>query len=94
MKLALILMFMLFLWPESFEVGSSNLGNPTYQKNFFNIASKYAKITTITAEGKGNILPEITYSDYTDKQTFFSEAEELTDSSYLEVFKKNPWYFY
>ena len=76
-----------------FEKGEGVLApHPEYQKIFFNIASKYIKITTITVEGKGNVLPSITYSDFTGKQTLFKENKDLTDISILNSLTKSPWY--
>jgi len=63
-----------------------------YQKNFFDIASKYVKITTITVEGKGNVLPSITYSDFTGKQASFKENQDLIDISIMNALHKSPWY--
>jgi hypothetical protein len=36
-----------------------------YCYNYFNIAQKYAKITTITINGETNFLPSMTYKDFT-----------------------------
>ena len=63
-----------------------------YQKNFFDIASKYIKITTVTLDGKSDILPSITYSDFTGKQASFKENQDLIDISIMNALHKSPWY--
>ena len=66
--------------------------DPVYQKKFLNIATKYSKITTITLEGKGSILPSITYSDYTKKEPIYRENIHLSDISNLKTFAEFPGY--
>jgi len=61
-----------------------------YEKKFLEIASKYAKITTITVEGKGNVLPAVTYNELTGKQTIFKENQNLTDISTLNMLSAFP----
>ena len=63
-----------------------------YQKKFLDIASKYSKITTITLQGKGSVLPSITYSEYTKKEPIFRENVELSDISNLKTFAEWPGY--
>jgi len=66
--------------------------NPKYQERFFNIASKYAKLTTITLDGKGSILPAKTYYEFSGKEPKFRENYELMKSSMLKTLSEDPWY--
>jgi len=76
-----------------FEKGEGvHAPHPGYQKSFFDIACKYIKITTITMEGKSNVLPSITYTDFTGQEIFFKENKDLTDISILNSLTKSPWY--
>ena len=63
-----------------------------YDKKFFNIATKYLKITTITLQGKGNVLPGISYIDYTKKEPKYSENIYLSNISNLKTFAEWPGY--
>ena len=63
---------------------------PEYQKKFLNIASKYINIKTITLEGKGTILPSITYNQYTGKKPIFCENTDLCDLSNLNTLSTWP----
>ena len=56
------------------------------------IATKYVKITTITAEGEGSILPAITYNNFTGKKVLFKENYDLTDASLFKVLQSYQWY--
>ena len=66
--------------------------NLEYEKNFLNIAKKYVELSTITLEGKGNVLPGKTYFEFTGKKPKFHENFELMDKSMLNVLSKNPWF--
>ena len=66
--------------------------NLEYEKKFLNIASKYVDFTTITLEGKGNVLPAKTYNEFTGKEPKFKENFDLMNKSVLDVLSKNPWY--
>ena len=63
-----------------------------YDKKFFNIATKYSKITTITLQGKGNVLRAINYNDYTKKVPEYRENIDLSDISNLKTFAEWPGY--
>lgn len=63
-----------------------------YEKKFLNIATKYSKITTITLQGKGSVLPAISYSDYTKKEPVYKENIDLSDISNLKTFAEWPGY--
>jgi len=65
---------------------------PEFQKSFLDIATKYVKITTITVEGEGSILPAITYNNFTGKKVLFKENYDLTDASLFKVLKSYQWY--
>ncbi len=65
--------------------------NPDYQKNFLSIAEKYAKITTITLEGKGSYLPSKTYFEFTGKKPKFRENFDLMNNSMLKTLSEDPW---
>lgn len=65
---------------------------PKYQENFFNIAKKYTKITTITLEGDGTFLSSKTYKEFTGKEPSFKENYDLMDNSMLNTLSKDPWY--
>lgn len=52
---------------------------PDYDLDFFVLASKYIKITTLTLEGGSKILPYVTYKDYTCKDPIFKENLDLID---------------
>ena len=76
-----------------FEKGRGTMKpEPIYEKKFLDIASKYSKITTITLQGKGSILPAITYSEYTKKEPIYRENIDLSDISYLKTFAEWPGY--
>lgn len=66
--------------------------HPEYSKKFFNLASKYANITTVTSSGIGSVLPSITYQKLTGTELHFRENSELTHPSNLKVFSNWPGY--
>ena len=68
------------------------LKNLEYQESFFNIATKYAKLTTITLNGKGSILPAKTYYEFTGKEPKFRENHDLMITSMLKTLSEEPWY--
>lgn len=63
-----------------------------YEKFFLNIANKYAKLITITLDGKSSFLPAQTYFEFTGKEPKFKENYDLMDKSMLDTLSKNPWY--
>ena len=63
---------------------------PDYQRRYLEIAQKYAKITTITMEGGSNVLPAITYTEYTGRPLAFRENHELTDIEMLKLLDTWP----
>lgn len=66
--------------------------NFEYEKIFLNIANKYAKLLTITVDGKSSFLPAQTYYQFTGKEPKFRENYDLMDKEMLDVLSKNPWY--
>ena len=76
-----------------FEKGKGKISKkPQYLENFLNIAKKYANLTTITIDGKGNNLPAKTYFEFTGKQPNFKENYDLMDDSMLKILSKDPWF--
>lgn len=73
-------------WYENGEGLSRNIQD--YQKDFFTIAKKYANITTITLNGKSDILDYITYEDFTKKTLEYKENIQLINEKYLLALKK------
>jgi hypothetical protein len=63
-----------------------------YEKKFFNIASKYANIKTITLDGGSSVLPSITYSKYTGRPLCYHENHEITDIETLKLLATWPDY--
>tara|TARA_B100000902_G_C27304373_1_gene914586 strand:+ start:6 stop:875 length:870 start_codon:yes stop_codon:yes gene_type:complete len=76
-----------------YEKGTGILKNfPEYEKDFLNIARKYANITTITLEGGGTHLPGQTYYQFSGKEPKFRENIDLMEKSMLDTLSKEPWY--
>ena len=70
-----------------FERGKGILkSTEDYCHNYFNIAQKYAKITTITIDGEANFLPSTTYKDFTGYLPIFRENHELLDYKTMELY--------
>jgi hypothetical protein len=70
-----------------FERGKGILkSTEDYCHNYFNIAQKYAKITTITIDGEANFLPSTTYKDFTGYLPTFRENHELLDHKTMELY--------
>jgi hypothetical protein len=70
-------------WYEKGE--GVSLEMPGYENEFFKIASEFAEITTVTLNGKSDILNHITYEQLTGKKPLFRENTELMDIKYLDV---------
>jgi hypothetical protein len=70
-----------------FERGKGILkSTEDYCHNYFNIAQKYAKITTITIDGEANFLPSMTYKDFTGYLPIFRENHELLDHKTMKLY--------
>ena len=63
-----------------------------YQRPYLEIAQKYAKITTITMDGGGGVLPAVTYTEHTGRTPIFRENHELTDMETLKLLATWPDY--
>ena len=69
-----------------YEKGHGNsLDMPNYENEFFKIASEFAQITTVTLDGKSDILNYISYEQLTGSKPVFRENIELIDQKYLDV---------
>lgn len=56
-----------------------------YEKDFFTLASRSARITTVTLNGKSDLLPYITYSEFTGAEPTFRENNLLADEETLQT---------
>ena len=63
-----------------------------YQKDFFNIASEFANITTVTVNGISEKLNYIKYQDLTGDLPSYRENVELISDVYLNDLKTWPDY--
>ena len=63
-----------------------------YERKFLEIACKYAKIITITLDGVGNIIPSLTYREFTGRSPFFRENNEIIDIETLKLLDMLPGY--
>ena len=76
-----------------YEKGKGTLvPHKDYQRKFLEIASKYAKIITITKEGGGNVLNGIPYTEFTGRSLSFRENHEITDIDTLKLLDTWPDY--
>jgi len=66
--------------------------HPGYQKEFFDIAKEFIDITTITLDGKSDLLDYVTYRDYTGCAPVFKENTELAEERHLRVLSTWPGY--
>lgn len=63
-----------------------------YEKNFLNIARKYANIFTITMDDVGSVLPGITYKEFTGNDLIYRENIEILDIEILKLLNMWPDY--
>jgi hypothetical protein len=76
-----------------YEKGEGVLSpQPDYQQLYLGIAQRYAKITTITLEGRGSVLPAKTYTEFTGCPLIFRENDELMDMQTLKLLATWPGY--
>jgi len=61
---------------------------PDYNKEFFEVAMRYASIETITLKGGGSVLPSKVYAGTLN----YKENSELTTSQKLELLSSYPGY--
>ena len=59
-----------------------------YESEFFEIASEFIDITTITLNSKSDILDYISYEDYTGQKPSFKENIFLAKKIYLDILSK------
>jgi hypothetical protein len=64
----------------------------SYNKDFFEIASEFIDITTITLDGTSEFINSVTYKDYTGKNPIYRENTELMDERCLKVLATWPGY--
>ena len=77
-----------------FEKGQGNIIQiENYQKDFFQIANEFIDITTITLDGKSELIDSITYKQHTGRDPMFRENIELIDGRYLEALSTWPDYY-
>jgi len=65
---------------------------PDYQRSYLEIAQNYAKITTITLQGDGSVLPAKTYTAFTGHPLALRENNELMDMETLKLLETWPGY--
>lgn len=76
-----------------YEKGEGSLTpHPEYQRTYFEIASNYTNITTVTTAGKGSVLPSVTYTKLTGNPMKYRENEDLTDHENLDILSSWPGY--
>jgi len=66
--------------------------HPGYQKAFLDIAKEFIDITTITLDGKSDLLDYVTYQDYTGCAPAFNENYEIADQDILKIMSTWPGY--
>jgi len=76
-----------------YETGEGVLDDmPAYESEFFTIAKEYINITTVTLNGKSNLLDYISYEDLTGNKLNFKENTEIINEKYLNGLKTWPGY--
>lgn len=76
-----------------YEKGRGVVGeHPAYNQTFFSLAEKYANVTTITLDGGSDVLPHLTYEEFTGRSPFFRENTELAERHHLELLSSWPGY--
>lgn len=63
-----------------------------YQKDFFEIAKEFAKITSITLDGDSDHIDSIKYSNHSGSNPIYRENNEIIDDKYLKVLSTWPGY--
>ena len=66
--------------------------NQDYQKDFFEIASEFISITSITLDGASNFINSVTYKEHTGLEPMYKENIELLDDRCLELLATWPDY--
>ena len=63
-----------------------------YQKDFFKVAQEFVDLTTITLDGKSDVLDYVTYKEHTGSEPIYRENDQLLDASILEALSTWPGY--
>lgn len=63
-----------------------------YNEIFFSIANEYIDLTTVTLNGKSNVMNYVSYEHLTNDQPLFVENDQLIDNKYLEALSAWPDY--
>lgn len=63
-----------------------------YQKDFFEIATEFVDITTITVDGTSEFINSVTYKEHTGCDLVYRENIELADERYLKMLATWPGY--
>ena len=64
--------------------------NPDYSREFFEKASEYVDLVTITREGSASILNSLSYQELTGDAPRFRENEELLSPEIIQVLDSWP----
>ena len=62
---------------------------PFYEEDFLSIAQEFIDITTITVDGKGELINSVTYKELTGCEPIFQENNQLVDDKHLQAL--NEW---
>lgn len=68
------------------------IGQPDYEREFFEIAKEFIDITTITLDGTSDFINAVTYREHTGRDPIYKENTELVDERYLQVLATWPGY--
>lgn len=63
-----------------------------YNKEFFELATQYVDIVTVTREGTGKYLPSVEYETYAGKHPIYSENTDLLTEDDFRVLATSPTY--
>jgi len=63
---------------------------PLYEEDFLSIAQEFIDITTITVDGKGELINSVTYKELTGCEPIFQENNQLVDDKHLQAL--DEWY--
>lgn len=68
------------------------ISHTSYNKDYFEIAREFIKITTITLDGTSEFIEAVTYKEHTGRDPVFKENTELAEDQYLRVLATWPGY--
>ena len=63
-----------------------------YSKQFLDIAQEYVDITTVTLDGKSEVLPYVSYRDFTGSNPEFKENTDIATLEDLRLLDTYPDY--